>query len=88
MSADGFYILPEQCQRKWINLSEGFLHYQAEAEASGVPPKWPFFSRVRHVVNTLNVPITGKNNFKFLNYFYQVRIRVMLLCYGVNLSEE
>ncbi|KAB7499240.1 hypothetical protein Anas_03875 [Armadillidium nasatum] len=58
MSDEGYNVHGEQCQRKWLNLSEGFRHHQAEAEATGIPPKWSFFPRVRTVINTFNVPVT------------------------------
>ncbi|XP_047483401.1 uncharacterized protein LOC125035203 [Penaeus chinensis] len=47
-----------QCQRKWLNLQEGFRFHQAEAEVTASVPLWPYFTRVRHVMMSLSIPTT------------------------------
>ncbi|KAG7164136.1 putative Myb/SANT-like DNA-binding domain-containing protein 25 [Homarus americanus] len=55
MAYEGQEVQSEQCQSKWLNLQEGFQHHQAKAEATGSVSLWTFFTRVRDVVNSLNV---------------------------------
>ncbi|XP_071548847.1 uncharacterized protein [Panulirus ornatus] len=56
MKMEGFQPGPEQCRRKWTNLALGFQHHKAEAEATGTVPLWPYYTRVRYVMNLVGIP--------------------------------
>ncbi|XP_053644245.1 uncharacterized protein [Cherax quadricarinatus] len=67
MKMEGHQPGPEQCKRKWINLAIGFQHHKAEAEATGSVPLWPYYTRVRHIMNVIGLPtpdIEARNKLK------------------------
>ncbi|XP_042223069.1 uncharacterized protein LOC121867269 [Homarus americanus] len=56
MKMEGHQPGPEQCKRKWANLATGFHHHKSEAEATGTCPLWPYYTKVRHVMNLVGLP--------------------------------
>nr|XP_045625534.1 uncharacterized protein LOC123774891 isoform X1 [Procambarus clarkii] len=67
MKMEGHQPGPDQCKRKWTNLALGFEHHKAEAEATGTVPLWPYYTRVRHVMNLVGLPAPdneGRNKLK------------------------
>lgn len=59
MKLEGHQAGALQCKRKWANLAQGFQHHKAAVEATGTLPLWPFYTRVRHVMKVVGMPIPG-----------------------------
>ncbi|XP_045592900.1 uncharacterized protein [Procambarus clarkii] len=55
MTLEGHAVHSKQCQHKWLNLQEGLRFYQMEAETTGSISLWAFYTRVRDIVNSMNV---------------------------------
>ncbi|XP_047483114.1 uncharacterized protein LOC125035056 [Penaeus chinensis] len=68
MKLEGHQAGALQCKRKWANLAQGFQHHKAAVEATGTLPLWPFYTRVRHVMKVVGMPIPadldGTNSLK------------------------
>lgn len=60
MKLEGYQPGPEHCKQKWASLALDFQHHKAEAEATGTVPLWPYYIRVRHVMNLVGLPKQGE----------------------------
>ncbi|KAK7082124.1 hypothetical protein SK128_024751 [Halocaridina rubra] len=58
MKIEGHYPEPDQCHSKWKALVADYLHHKSEAETTGTVPLWPFYTRVRSILDTITGPLT------------------------------
>ncbi|XP_068207279.1 uncharacterized protein [Palaemon carinicauda] len=58
MKLEGHSPGPEECHSKWNSLVSTYKYHKSEAEATGTLPLWPYYTRVRHILNNVNVPLT------------------------------
>lgn len=64
MASEGYEVSSTQCQRKWENMQCGYHYYQTKSQATGLAPRWPYFTRVKDIMIVLNIPVTVQVDLK------------------------
>ncbi|XP_066951709.1 uncharacterized protein [Macrobrachium rosenbergii] len=62
MKLEGHRPGPEECHHKWNSLVSTYKYHKSEAEATGTLPLWPYYTRVRHILNNINVPLEDQES--------------------------